>query len=281
EAIVVEGPAGIGKTSVLAEARARAAESGMHVLAARASELEQTFSYGVVRQLLEPLLTRSDDAARARLLEGAALHAASLFAPEQLHRAAASEDEAFAIVHGLYWLVLNLAEVRPLALAIDDLHWVDAASLRVLSYLSRRLETAPVCVLVTVRVGEDEDPVLSELLADQATVIARPAPLTASAVAELVRAGLGAHAEEQFCLAVPRARGQAAGIGYSFTSSCGRWRRRTFRRPSARSMRSSGLPRMRLPARSRYGFRVCPPRRAWLRARSPSWATGPTGTTWR
>jgi len=204
---VVEGPAGIGKTSVLAKARSRAAESGMHVLAARASELERTFSYGVVRQLLEPLLTRSDDAARERLLEGAAVHAASLFDPDQLQRAAASEDEAFAIVHGLYWLVLNLAEVRPLVLAIDDLHWVDAASLRSLSYLSRRLETAPVCVLVTVRVGEDEDPVLSELLADQATVIARPAPLTASAVAELVRAGLGAHAEEQFCLACQRASG--------------------------------------------------------------------------
>src|SRR5262249_36202357 len=106
--LVVEGPAGIGKTSVLAEARSRAAGGGREVRAARASELGRTFSWGLVRQLLEPIVRRRDGAARERLLEGAAVHAARLFDADQLHPAAANEDEAFAIVHGLYWLVLNL-----------------------------------------------------------------------------------------------------------------------------------------------------------------------------
>src|SRR5215471_19262178 len=205
-AFVVEGPAGIGKTSVLAEARSRASEAGMEVLHARSSELERAFSYGVVRQLFEPLVRRADDAARERLFDGAAMHALRLFDPRYVVEAAASEDEMFAVAHGLYWLAVNIAEARPLVLAVDDLQWSDAVSLRWLSYLARRLEDVRICVIVTVRAGEDEDPALAELLVDPSNVLVRPPPLTASAVAELVRAGLGAKAAE-FCLACHRASG--------------------------------------------------------------------------
>jgi DNA-binding CsgD family transcriptional regulator len=203
---VIEGAPGIGKTSVLDQAQARAREAGAEVLHARASELEQMFSYGIVRQLFEPLIRRVDAAERERLFEGAAAHCASLFEPRYLDRGA-PEDEVFTLAHGLYWLALNAAEVRPLVLAIDDLQWVDAASLRWLSYLTRRLEGILVCALATVREGEVEDPVLAELLVDPATTIARPPLLTASSVAELVRASLGAAAEEEFCAACHRASG--------------------------------------------------------------------------
>ena len=203
---VVEGPAGIGKTSVLAEARSRAGQAGMSVLQARASELERSFSYGVVRQLFEHRLRQVDDAARRDLFDGAAVHAARLFDHHQIDDAA-GEVDGFAVIHGLYWLALNLAEAQPLAIAVDDLQWADAASLRWLAYLARRLETEQVCAFGTVRTGAEEDPVLSELLADQATIIVHPAPLTPSAVAELVRAGLGGHAEAEFCAACHRASG--------------------------------------------------------------------------
>src|SRR3954454_23691758 len=53
---LVEGPAGIGKTTLMTEARRRAGEAGMRTLAARGSELERQFPFGVVRQLFEPLL---------------------------------------------------------------------------------------------------------------------------------------------------------------------------------------------------------------------------------
>jgi DNA-binding CsgD family transcriptional regulator len=179
----------------------------MDVLHARASELERTFSYGIVRQLFEPLLRQADDAARRGLFEGVAVHAARLFDPDQVDRTSASENEAFALMHGLYWLALNVAEMRPVVIAIDDLQWADAASLRWLSYLARRLETVSVCAVVTQRPGEDEDPALADLLADPLTVIARPAPLSLSAVTELIHAGLGADAEDEFCLACHRASG--------------------------------------------------------------------------
>src|SRR4051812_36272511 len=66
----IEGPAGIGKSTLLAEARRRAAAAGTQVLAARGSELEREFPFGVVRQLFEALV--SDPERREHALAGAA-----------------------------------------------------------------------------------------------------------------------------------------------------------------------------------------------------------------
>ena len=54
QVIAVEGPGGIGKTSLLAAARAAARDAGMLTLHARGSELERAFPFGIVRQLFEP-----------------------------------------------------------------------------------------------------------------------------------------------------------------------------------------------------------------------------------
>ena len=51
--LLVEGPAGIGKTALLDQLRQRATERGLTVLTARGGELERGFGFGVVRQLLE------------------------------------------------------------------------------------------------------------------------------------------------------------------------------------------------------------------------------------
>src|SRR5215207_8642524 len=63
---LVEGPAGIGKSRLLAELRRAAREDDVRVLAARGSELERKFPFGVVRQLFEPSLTNGE--ARERWL---------------------------------------------------------------------------------------------------------------------------------------------------------------------------------------------------------------------
>jgi class 3 adenylate cyclase len=54
--IAIEGRAGIGKTRLVAEARASAGREDLVVLTARGAELEHEFAYGIVRQLFEPLL---------------------------------------------------------------------------------------------------------------------------------------------------------------------------------------------------------------------------------
>ncbi|MGZ4369423.1 MAG: ATP-binding protein [Gaiellaceae bacterium] len=197
--VVIEGPAGIGKTSVLAEGRARAAASGLTVLYARASELEAAFSFGVVRQLFETAVATSAKEEQSRLLGGAAAQAARLFTTGASSEG--SEEDVYALLHGLYWLTVNLAESRPLALAVDDLQWSDPPSMRLLAYLARRLEGVPVCVLATLRPVEDEHPLVAELLADAATRIVRPTALSAPSVADLVKQELGADADDSFCLA--------------------------------------------------------------------------------
>ena len=54
-AVLIEGPAGIGKSALLADARRRAAGNGSLVLAGRGSELEREFPFGVVRQIAQAL----------------------------------------------------------------------------------------------------------------------------------------------------------------------------------------------------------------------------------
>src|SRR5215469_11912584 len=70
--LVITGPAGIGKTSLLTEATEQAARAGMRVLAGRGGELEGGFSFGVARQLFEPLLAGAGPAEEETLLAGAA-----------------------------------------------------------------------------------------------------------------------------------------------------------------------------------------------------------------
>src|SRR5688572_11009964 len=75
--LVIEGPAGVGKTELLGELRRRAASRGQRVLAARAGELERDFAFGVVRQLFEAEL--AGEGRREALLTGAARSAAGVF----------------------------------------------------------------------------------------------------------------------------------------------------------------------------------------------------------
>src|SRR5687768_7445869 len=70
--LLVEGPAGIGKTSLLGEAAARAAERGLLVRQARGAEMERDMAFGVARQLFEPLVRRASDSERDVWLSGAA-----------------------------------------------------------------------------------------------------------------------------------------------------------------------------------------------------------------
>src|SRR5947209_19644783 len=78
--LLVEGPAGIGKTALLDAAGGLAREAGVRVLRARAGELERELAHAVVRQLFEPALAAAGARERAAVLAGAAGLAAPLVA---------------------------------------------------------------------------------------------------------------------------------------------------------------------------------------------------------
>jgi predicted ATPase len=204
---LVEGPAGIGKTRLVAEARRRAASVGTRVLSARGGEVEREYAFGVVRQLFEPTL--AEEKTRTGALAGAAESARSVFGLTSRAVDETLDDPSFASLHGLYWLTVNLSAEGPLLLAVDDLHWCDRPSLRFLTYLVRRLEGLAVLVVCSLRPAQPgEDPALvAEIAGDPLTVTLHPRPLSELAVGDLVRERLGQGSDAAFSTACHAASG--------------------------------------------------------------------------
>jgi DNA-binding CsgD family transcriptional regulator len=198
---VLEGSAGIGKSRLLAEAAGIAAAAGMTVATARCAQLESDFSFGAALQLFEPSVHGAD---RRRLFAGAAALAQPLF-----EAAAPAGERDFSRLHGLHWLAANLAERTPLLIAVDDAHWCDVPTLRFLLYLAQRVDELPIAVVVAVRSG-DEGPqrkLTRRLAAHPLAVRLALEPLSAAAVAQLVRGELGDGATDSFCAACWEATG--------------------------------------------------------------------------
>ncbi|MGH2986068.1 MAG: AAA family ATPase, partial [Solirubrobacterales bacterium] len=190
--LYIEAHAGIGKSRLLEAAGELGAGGGLRVLGARASELERSHAFGVVLQLFEPALATASAAEREHLLGGSAALARPLLEREG-GGGSSAEEQLFALLHGLYWLTSNLAESRPLLLAVDDIHWSDRASLRFLLYLALRLVELPVVVLVSARPDEPGAPtdLLRQLKAHPASEPLRPAALSRGGVEALVERRMG------------------------------------------------------------------------------------------
>src|SRR5215208_7525255 len=209
--VVVEGPAGMGKTALLAAARTAAADGGMRVLRSRGTDLEREFAFGVVRQLFEPPLAEASELERADLLQGAAGVAAGLLglpgSPPPGGPPASGVDPSFAVLHGLYWLCANLTAVGPVCVVVDDAHWADATSLRYLAFLLTRLEELDASLVVATRPREEgtDAELLARVTTDPSADVIRLLPLTSSAVAQLVESGLGGVPDPVFVDACLRA----------------------------------------------------------------------------
>jgi DNA-binding CsgD family transcriptional regulator len=213
ELLVVEGPAGIGKTQLVGAAIALAGGRGTAVLSARGSELERDFAFGVVRQFLEPALVSATAARRRPLLKGVSGQAVS--ALELLPRVGelsgregpsaildpTTREGAAAVVHGLYWVIATLAERGPLLLCIDDAQWSDAPSWRFVAYLARRLEGLAVTVVLAIRTGEvgSSAPRFGELIAAPPVEVIALRALSGEACSEFVRRELGDAVPPVFC----------------------------------------------------------------------------------
>jgi tetratricopeptide (TPR) repeat protein len=138
------GDAGVGKTHLATMLAREAEQAGCAVAWGRCSESEGAPGYWPWTQVLAAVERAFPDARVARILSDA-----SPGAP--LASLAESRVEVFFRVGGA---LLDLARQRPLALVFDDLHWADAASLRLLEVLARDASTAPLLLVATWRDGE-------------------------------------------------------------------------------------------------------------------------------
>ena len=175
---VIAGAAGLGKTRLLHRVRGSAADAGMRVLSARATELEREFPYGVVRQLLG----RED--------------------------AGTGETDDFSTLHSLYLTVADLSHEAPLLIAVDDCQWADAASLRFLAFLAPRIEDLAVFVAIATRPPSAEDPhPLVELRADAAVEHIQLRALGRDAGTQLLASALEGEPDDEFAAACHRVTG--------------------------------------------------------------------------
>ncbi|MFG2794685.1 ATP-binding protein [Streptomyces sp. NPDC048419] len=202
--LLVEGPAGIGKTRLLRVARAAADELGLNVARAVGSELERDFAFGVVRQLFEPLLARTEHSEQDALWEGPASQAQEIFTTTTGLTAG-----DFAVLHGLYWLTANTSHNRPLVVVVDDLQWCDIPSLRYLVYLLPRIEDLSLLIVIALRTGETPTDalLLQQITANPVVQVLRPRPLSALATALLLDRALPGRVEQDFAAACHEAAG--------------------------------------------------------------------------
>jgi DNA-binding CsgD family transcriptional regulator/tetratricopeptide (TPR) repeat protein len=130
-ALLIRGEPGIGKTALWRLALERCAETGVRVLLTRPAEEDMAFGLAALVDLFE-----HEDVDVGALL---------------------AEENPFARGRAVLTALRRIAERAPIAIAVDDLQWLDLASARALRYALRRLDREPVGLIATLRSGA-EDP---------------------------------------------------------------------------------------------------------------------------
>ncbi|WP_432856437.1 ATP-binding protein [Amycolatopsis sp. CA-161197] len=191
QAVLLRGPAGIGKTKLVAAALDELDTVAATVLTVTCPESGSS-AYEAVRALFAPL-----DLTGAGLPDGSARLALPALEPGGAEGAAA---DTYAVMHGLHWLTAGLTADGLVVLAVDDVQWCDETSLRWLGFLLRRAENLPLLVVMTQRTGRDapRPEVLGEIGATLTCLTLDLEPLGPQAVAEVLQARFGASPDEAF-----------------------------------------------------------------------------------
>jgi predicted ATPase len=180
---LLAGEAGIGKTALAAELARQAAGAGARVLWGQCWQGEAVPAYWPWVQVLRAAAEGSPADAlgdAARLLPGAAE------AEAPAGRGGEPEAARFRLFDAVVRALSGLAAREPLLVVVDDLHWADEASLRLLAFAARHLAPSPVLLLGTYR--DLEAPAgLHELAgAGQVVPLAGLAPAEVAALMEAV-----------------------------------------------------------------------------------------------
>ena len=142
-ALVLEGEAGTGKTTLWREAVSRAGSRGCVVLRSHAAEAEATLSFAGLADLLGPVLDRALPALPAP--QRAALEVALLRAePDR-------GVDRLALSLAAHRALVEIADPDGVLIAVDDLQWLDAPSAGVLAFVLRRLEAERVGFVASTR----------------------------------------------------------------------------------------------------------------------------------
>ncbi|MFJ1970152.1 ATP-binding protein [Streptomyces sp. NPDC087903] len=194
------GPAGLGKTTLVTVARARASAHGFTVLSGKGGEKEQGLAFHVVRQLLQPALAAMDETERRDFLGswyGIVAAALGLEATDTAH-----VPDPAGVRDGLDWVMTRLTMMKaPVVLLLDDLHWADAESLGWISAFASRTADLPLLIVAAYRPDDlPREPTtfrtLVERNGNRTHMLER---LSSEGVARIIREEIGGGAEDVFC----------------------------------------------------------------------------------
>src|SRR5262249_39493203 len=185
--LVLRGEPGIGKTALLSYAAERS--RGRTVLGIAGVEAESDLGFAGLEGLLRPIIGKLDELPRA---QADALSAALGFAPS-------GGSDRLLVAAAALSLLAAAAEDQPVLCLVDDVQFLDAASLEALLFSARRLGAEPVAMLFVVREGAGREvatPGLPEVMLESldADAAVRLLEASAPAAAEPVREWLLAQA---------------------------------------------------------------------------------------
>jgi DNA-binding CsgD family transcriptional regulator len=196
---LIAGEPGVGKSRLVREFAATAADSGALVLCG-ACDAASRAPYGPFVEALDRLARLSDpDELRAAIGTGGELSRLLPELPSLLDEmpepiAADPDTERHRLHLAVGEMLARLSRARPIVLVIEDAHWADRPTLALVRHLARSAWSARLLLLVTYR-DESDPPELGELLADlrrfEDVVRIRLSGLSGAEVAELVAGAVG------------------------------------------------------------------------------------------
>ena len=159
--LILSGEAGIGKSRLLAEAKARVAERGFLYLQGNCFEPDRVLPYAPLMDLLRAFMLAHSAEETTRYLGGVGHELVKLvpelagFLPEIAPTAPLeSEQEKRRLFQTLAQFFARLASIQPVLLTVEDLHWSDETSLEFLLYLARHVSSLPLLLILTYRTDE-------------------------------------------------------------------------------------------------------------------------------
>ena len=192
-ALVLEGEAGIGKSTLWLAAVEYAQARGLQVLSSRPSEPERRLAYAGLGDLLDPIVDEvlpDLPAPRRRALEVALLREDARDDPVASRTVAVAVRDALEL----------LSKGRPTLVAVDDVQWLDSASSHALAFALRRLDSNAVTVLLAKRLSDEtRQSELEQALGVERVIIG---PLSAGALHRFLRDRLGAPFPRQTLLRI-------------------------------------------------------------------------------
>jgi len=206
----VIGEAGIGKTRLLSAVGADALSLGCRILVGRCHESDSILPFGPWVDAIRTGGICDDEATLDALHPTRRAELVHLFPEVDRARLPRPSDSALPLFESVSALIEQVAKREPLMLVLEDLHWADEMTLRLLAFVGRRLSAWPVFLMVTARDEELADASMArQTLGDLArapqafgvTLSALSRPDTARLVRALTRAGrhasAGARVEER------------------------------------------------------------------------------------